>query len=147
VGERNSSNVIAQGAQPSQPAAGSATPQAAPAAGPLGEYTQATRYGDMLFVSGQIALDPRTGTLSADATIEGQTRQVMENVRSVLEANRLTMANVVSVTMYLSRINNLPAADRVYGTFFKGALPARSVVEVANLPRGALIEVSVVAGR
>jgi 2-iminobutanoate/2-iminopropanoate deaminase len=100
----------------------------------------------MLFLSGQIAIDPRTGAIS-ETTIEGQTRQVMENIRAVLEANRLTMANVVSVTLMLSNINNLGAADRVYASYFKSSLPSRSVLEASKLPRGALIEIAVVAGR
>jgi 2-iminobutanoate/2-iminopropanoate deaminase len=125
-----------------------AAAQAAPATSAApGGYTQAARYGDLLFVSGQIAIDPRTGAFDAGANIEAQTTLAMENVRAILENNRLTMANVVSVTVYLSNITNIAAMDRVYETFFRGALPARSVVEVAKLPRGALVEISVVAGR
>jgi 2-iminobutanoate/2-iminopropanoate deaminase len=115
--------------------------------GGAGGYTQVTRYGDMLFISGQIAFDPRSGAPGMDSTVEGQTRQVMEQLRSLLDANRMTMANVVSVTMFLTNINSLVPVDRVYSGFFKGALPSRSVVEVARLPRGALIEISAVAGR
>jgi 2-iminobutanoate/2-iminopropanoate deaminase len=141
---------VAQAAPAPAPAGPSAAPQAVDTpssnAAP-GGYPQATRYGDLLFLSGLIAIDPRTGAMTTDATIEGQTRQVMENIRAVLEANRLTMANVVSVTMMLSSINNLSAADRVYASFFKSALPSRSVLEASKLPRGALIEIAVVAGR
>ncbi len=110
-------------------------------------YTQATRYGDMLFLSGQIPLDPRTGAMTADATIEGQTRQVMDNIRAVIESNRLTMANVLSVTVFVTNVNTLPQVDRIYQSYFKTTVPARSVVQVAGLPRGALIEISAVAGR
>ena len=129
---------------------------AAPMAGPAVEtqtppvptgYTQATRYGDMLFLSGQIPLDPRTGAMTADATIEGQTRQVMDNIRAVIESNRLTMANVLSVTVFVTNVNTLPQVDRIYQSYFKTTVPARSVVQVAGLPRGALIEISAVAGR
>jgi 2-iminobutanoate/2-iminopropanoate deaminase len=143
---------------PSSPRTASAPPanrrpppaaaQAAPATSAApGGYTQAARYGDLFFVSGQIAIDPRTGAFDAGANIEAQTTLAMENVRAILENNRLTMANVVSVTVYLNNITNIAAMDRVYETFFRGALPARSVVEVAKLPRGALVEISVVAGR
>ncbi|TRZ56681.1 MAG: RidA family protein [Rhodocyclaceae bacterium] len=110
-------------------------------------YPQASRYGDLLFISGQIPIDLRTMAVNVDATIEEQTRVALENLRTVLEANRLTMANVVSTTVYLKNINDLGALDSVYLRYFKNALPARSVVEVTRLPRGALIEISAIAGR
>lgn len=110
-------------------------------------YTQASRYGDLLFVSGQIAVDPRTGTFDPGQDVEAQTRRVLDNIQSILEANRLTMANVVSTTVYISNISRLGAMDSVYHDFFRGTPPARTVVEVSNLPRGALVEISVVAGR
>jgi 2-iminobutanoate/2-iminopropanoate deaminase len=133
------------GSAPTPPVARAAIPAAgAPAA--AGGYTQATRYGDLFFVSGQIALDPRTNQFAADK-IEDQTRQVLENIRQILEANRLTMANVVSVTVYMKDLAQFRAMDETYETFFRTALPARSVVEVARLPRGALVEISVIAGR
>ena len=139
------------------PPAGAAAPRAAPAASApapasaaspasaAGGYTQATRYGDLLFLSGQIAVDSRNQMVGEK--VEDQTRQVMENIRQVLEANRLTMANVVSVTVYMKDLAQFRAMDDVYDGYFKGALPARSVVEVNRLPRGALVEISVVAGR
>ena len=132
------------------PAAATRAPAAtasAPAAGaPAGGYTQATRYGDLLFVSGQIALDPRSNQFVGEK-IEEQTRQVMENIRAILESHRLTMANVVSVTVYLKDLGQFRGMDEVYEGYFRSALPARSVVEVARLPRGALVEISVIAGR
>lgn len=128
--------------------------QAAPAArapaaqgGVPGGYTQASRYGDLLFISGQIALDPRTGAFDSDASIEVQTQRAMDNVRAILESNQLTMANIVSVTIYLSSLSNVVAMDRAYQTYFRQQLPARSVVEVSKLPRGALVEISAIAGR
>ncbi len=110
-------------------------------------YTQATRYGDLFFISGQIAVDRATGNFAEKRSIEDETRITMENIRAILESNRLTLANLVSVTVYVKSINDLPAMDKVYETFFKGNLPARSVVEAAKLPRGALIEISAIAGR
>ena len=133
------------GSAPAQPAARAATPAAGTSAA-AGAYTQATRYGDLLFVSGQIALDPRTNQFVGDK-IEDQTRQALENVRQILEANRLTMANIVSVTVYMKDLAQFRGMDETYETFFRSALPARSVVEVARLPRGALVEISVIAGR
>jgi 2-iminobutanoate/2-iminopropanoate deaminase len=121
-------------------------PAAAQASAP-GGYTQAARYGDLLFISGQIAVDARTGSFDSDASIEVQTQRAMDNVRAILESNHLTMANVVSVTVYLSSIGNLIGMDRAYQPYFRQTLPARSVVEVAKLPRGALIEISAIAGR
>ncbi len=141
-GMRERPATVAQAAPAAQAAP---SPQAAAAA--PGGYTQAARYGDLLFISGQIALDPRTGAFDADASIEVQTQRVLENVRAILESNHLTMANLVSVTVYLTAINNLNAMDRAYQPYFRQSLPARSVVEVAKLPRGALIEISAVAGR
>jgi 2-iminobutanoate/2-iminopropanoate deaminase len=110
-----------------------------------GAYTQASRYGDLVFVSGQIALD--SGNQLHGATIGEQTRQVMENIRAILESHRLSMANVVSTTVYLKDMNDFRGMNDTYETYFKVALPARSVVEVARLPRGALVEISAVAGR
>jgi 2-iminobutanoate/2-iminopropanoate deaminase len=122
-------------------------PSAGTLAPALARYTQATRYGDMLFLSGQIAIDPRTGDFAADAPVEQQTRQVLENVRAILETHGFTMTNIVSVTLYLANMNSLGAVDAVYSSFFKGTLPARSVVEVQKLPRTAQLEIAVVAGK
>ena len=123
----------------------------APPAAALGEfaarYTQASRYGDLLFVSGQIANDLGTGNFDSGQGIEAQTRRSLENVQAILEANRLTMANIVSATVYITNISRLSAMDAVYHDYFRGNPPARTVVEVSNLPRGALVEISVVAGR
>lgn len=131
----------AAAAQPRSTAPDTPAPGAAP-----GAYTQATRYGDLLFVSGQIAMDHGTAQFH-EGKVEDQTRKVMENVRSILEAHRLTMANVVSVTVYLKDLKDFRAMDDVYETFFRSNLPSRSVVEVSRLPRGALVEISVIAGR
>lgn len=115
-------------------------------AGSASSYTQGTRYGDLVFISGQIALDMNTSQLRG-TTIDEQTRQVMENIRGVLESHRLTFANVVSVTVYLKELNDFRGMNAAYETYFRGALPARSVVAVSRLPRDALVEVSVIAGR
>jgi len=145
---------VASPAPPAAPAATAPAPAAAaPAAAALGasaldsRYTQASRYGDLLFVSGQIALDLASGELIADRSIEAQTQQVMENLRRILEANGLTTANVLSTQVYLRNINNLNPMDAVYRRFFKGAPPARTVVEVSNLPRGMEVQISAVAGK
>ena len=141
-GARERPAVVAQAAPTAQ-----AAPSAQASAAAPGGYTQASRYGDLLFISGQIANDPRTGSFDSDASIEVQTQRVLDNVRAILESNHLTMANIVSVTVYLSSISNLVAMDRAYQTYFRQSLPARSVVEVGKLPRGALVEISAIAGR
>jgi 2-iminobutanoate/2-iminopropanoate deaminase len=112
-----------------------------------GGYTQATRYGDLVFVSGQIAIDLRTNAFNEAAPVDVQTRVVMENIRTILESHRLTMANVVSVTVYLRSLNDFRGMNAAYETFFRTTLPSRSVVEVARLPRNAAVEISVIAGR
>jgi 2-iminobutanoate/2-iminopropanoate deaminase len=140
-GARERPAVVAQAAPSGQTAPVAQAAVAAP-----GGYTQASRYGDLLFISGQIGNDPRTGSFE-DASIEVQTQRAMDNIRAILETNHLTMANIVSVTVYLSSIGNLAAADRAYQSYFRQSLPARSVVEVSKLPRGALVEISAIAGR
>jgi 2-iminobutanoate/2-iminopropanoate deaminase len=120
--------------------------QAAGGAASAASYTQGTRYGDLLFVSGQIALDMASGQVRGNS-IEEQTRVTMENIRNVLESHRLTFANVVSVTVFLKDLNDFRGMNTAYETYFRSALPARSVVAVSRLPRDALVEISVIAGR
>ena len=114
------------------------------APGAIGPYSQAVRVGNMLFASGQIPLDPATGKFPDG--IEAQTRQSLTNVKHILEAAGGSMDNVVKTTVFLSDMNNFEAMNAVYGTFFnEGSYPARSAVEVARIPRDALVEIEVVA--
>jgi len=113
----------------------------------LARYTQVKRHGDLYFVSGQIGLDPDTGNFDAAREAGEQTRAALENVRRVLEGERLTMANVVSTTIYLRDINDMAAMEQAYESAFRRQLPSRSVVEMKNLPRGARVQIAVVAGR
>jgi 2-iminobutanoate/2-iminopropanoate deaminase len=136
-------DLVTQSAPPPRSAAAQAA--SAAAAGTPSAYTQAARYGDLLFVSGQIALDA-SGNLRG-TTIDEQTRQAMENIRAVLDSHRLTMANVVSVTVYMKDLQDFRAMNIAYESYFRSALPARSVIEVARLPRNSLIEISAIAGR
>ena len=92
-------------------------------------------------------MDLKTRNVNAEAPAEDQARLALDNVRAVLESNNLTMANVVSTTVYLKNINDLRYVDMAYASTFKGNLPARTVVEVARLPRGVLLEISAIAGR
>ena len=115
---------------------------AAPAA--IGPYSQAICCGDLVFTSGQLPLDPVSGTMPA--TIEEQTRQSLTNIKAVLAAEGLTMDDVVKTTVFLQNMGDFAAMNGVYATFFsEGKYPARSAVEVAKLPKGALVEIEAVA--
>lgn len=110
----------------------------------IGPYSQAIRANGFLFLSGQIALDPRTGQL-VGTDIKQQTRQTLENVRAVLEAAGSSLAQVVRCTVFLAEMNDFGPMNEEYGSFFRDQPPARSTVQAARLPRNALIEVEVVA--
>ena len=110
-------------------------------------YTQATRHGDLLFISGQIAIDLKTNQFRGDGSAEEQTRVIMENLRLILESHRMSIANLVSVTVYLRQLSDIRGMSTAYDSFVKGTPPARSIVEVSALPRNALVEISAVAGR
>lgn len=114
----------------------------APAA--IGPYSQGVIAGGFLFTAGQIPLDPRTGQL-VEGGIEPQTRQALANVLAILAAAGLGARDVVKVTLYLVDLGDYAAVNEVYGRVFDTAPPARSVVQVAALPRGARIEVEAVA--
>ena len=114
----------------------------APAA--IGPYSQALRAGKFLFCSGQIALDPATGVL-IDGDVAAQTRRVMQNVAALLDAARLSFRHVVKTTVYLISMDDFAAMNAIYGEFFEGVPPARSTVAVAALPRGAAVEIEVIA--
>jgi 2-iminobutanoate/2-iminopropanoate deaminase len=119
-----------------------ATPNAPEAIGP---YSQAIRAGKTLYLAGQIAIDPKTKQLMASASIEDQTRLVLENLKAVLEADGLIMENVVSTTVFLKDLNDFGKMNEVYATYFKVAPPARATVEVARLPRDVKVEISAIA--
>lgn len=120
-------------------------PRSAPVQ-PAGSHGQAVRYGNLLFVSGQLAGE-WSATASGGGDIEVQVRTAMDNVQRILEWHGLTMSNVLSVTLYLQDIDGLAKVDEVYSSYFQRSLPARSVVRVNGLPRGSLVEISVIAGR
>lgn len=114
------------------------------AAAPVGPYSHAVRVGDLLFCSGQIPLDPATGQL-AGADIRAQTGRVLENIRLLLEDQKLTFAHVVKSTVFMTNLADFAAMNEVYARHFATAPPARSTVQVAALPRGASVEIEVVA--
>jgi 2-iminobutanoate/2-iminopropanoate deaminase len=114
----------------------------APAA--IGPYSQAVRSGKFLFCSGQIALDPATGLL-VDGDVAVQTRRVMQNIAALLEAADLSFRHVVKTTVFLANMDDFAAVNAVYGESFPADPPARSTVAVAALPRGAAVEIEVIA--
>lgn len=119
--------------------------KAAPEA--IGPYSQAVRSGDTLFLSGQIPIDPKTGQLMKDGSIEDQTRLVLDNLKAVLEASGMTMANIVSTSVFMKDLNDFAKMNAVYATYFPANPPARATVEVARLPRDVKVEISAIAAR
>jgi 2-iminobutanoate/2-iminopropanoate deaminase len=115
--------------------------QAAPAA--IGPYSQAVRAGDFLFVSGQIPLDPATGTL-VDTDVRAQTQRVLENLSAIVSAGGATLGHVVKTTVYLADMNDFPAMNEVYATFFSPPEPARATVQAGRLPRDVKVEIDAI---
>ncbi|PKL10653.1 MAG: reactive intermediate/imine deaminase [Spirochaetae bacterium HGW-Spirochaetae-8] len=118
--------------------------ESAPAA--VGPYSQATANETLLFVSGQLPIDPATGAFAAD-DVAGQTRQCLENLSAILEAGGSSLQSVMKTTVYLKDISHFSMMNEVYASFFKENPPARAAFEVANLPKGALVEIEAIAGR
>ena len=114
----------------------------APAA--IGPYSQAIRAGNLLFVSGQIPLDPGTGAMVA-GDIAAQTRQVFSNLDAILKAAGASFDHVVRTTVYLADMNDFPAMNAVYGEYFSAPAPARATVQAARLPRDARVEIDLIA--
>ena len=118
------------------------TPKAPSAIGP---YSQAVKVGNLVYTSGQIPIDPATGVF-VEGGIKEQTRQSLLNVKAVLEEAGMTMADVVKTTVFMADMNDFAAMNAVYSEFFSEPYPARSAVAVKTLPKGALVEIEVVAG-
>jgi 2-iminobutanoate/2-iminopropanoate deaminase len=114
----------------------------APAA--IGPYSQAIRAGSLVFVSGQIPLDPETGTM-VEGDIKVQTHRVFRNLAAILEAAGSSLERVVRATVYLADMHDFAAMNDVYGTYFSSPAPARSTIQAARLPKDARVEVDVIA--
>lgn len=114
------------------------------APGAIGPYSQGVKANGMLFVSGQLPLDPATGAFPG-SDIASQTRQSLTNVKHIVEAAGMTLADVVRVGVFLKDMNDFAAMNEVYGQFFTSDCPARAAVEVARLPKDALVEIECVA--
>jgi 2-iminobutanoate/2-iminopropanoate deaminase len=117
-------------------------PEKSPVA--VGPYNHAVRVGDLLFSAGQIPIDPVTGNLVA-GDIKVQTERVLQNVKAILDDQKLTFANVVKSTVFLTSLADFAVMNEVYATYFTDNFPARSTVQVAALPKGAGVEIEVVA--
>lgn len=111
---------------------------------PIGPYSQAIKAGNMLFISGQIAIQRSTGKIITD-NIEVEATQVMINLRDVLKAGGMDFSNVVKSTIFLKDMNNFPKVNEIYGTYFKENPPARETVEVSRLPKDVNVEISFIA--
>lgn len=110
----------------------------------VGPYSQGVRVGQLLFCSGQIALDPVSGQMVGD-TVEKQTKQVMENVAGLLESVGLNLGAVIKSTIFITNMADFAKVNEIYASFLKQPYPARSTVEVSALPKGALVEVECIA--
>ena len=117
-------------------------PKNSPAA--VGPYNHAVRVGDMLFCAGQIPIEPATGNLIT-GDIKAQTERVLENVKAILDDQKLTFANVVKSTVFMTNLGDFAGMNEVYAKYFTENFPARSTVQVAALPKGASVEIEVIA--
>ena len=110
----------------------------------VGPYNHAVRVGDLLFSAGQIPLDPGTGNLVA-GDIKVQTERVLQNVKAILNDQKLTFASVVKTTVFLTNLGDFAGMNEIYANYFTGDFPARSTIQVAALPKGASVEIEVIA--
>src|SRR5438270_12818180 len=111
---------------------------------PIGPYSQAIKANGFVYLSGQVALDPKTGEMTG-TDIRQQTERVMENIKGILEAAGASFHHVIKSTVFLKDMNDFPAMNEVYGKCFTLAPPARSTVQVSRLPKDALVEIEVIA--
>lgn len=110
----------------------------------VGPYNHAVRVGDLLFCAGQIPLDPATGNL-VEGDIKAQTTRVLENVKAILDDQGLTFANVVKSTVFLTNLADFGGMNEIYAQYFTSDFPARSTIQVAALPKAAIVEIEVIA--
>ena len=113
---------------------------------PIGPYSQAVQTGSLLFVSGQVAIDPKTGELD-NANINAEAQRVMMNLQTLLHEAQMDFSNVIKTTIFLSDMSLFAQVNEVYSGYFTGDYPARETVAVKGLPKNANVEISVIAGR
>jgi len=111
----------------------------------IGPYSQATIVSGLVFCSGQIPLDPTTGEMVGASDVRAQARRVMENLKAIIEAAGSSMDRVARCTIYLTDLGDFAAVNEIYGSFFTGPPPARATVQVAGLPKGAMVEIDAIA--
>ena len=111
---------------------------------PIGPYSQAVKTGDLLFISGQVCIDPASGNLK-NTDIQEETHQVMHNLKSILQEAGLDFSHVVKTSIFLTDMNQFSAVNEVYGKYFKGDFPARETVAVKGLPKNVNVEISMIA--
>ena len=120
------------------------TTESAPAA--IGPYSQAVRYGNLLFVSGQIPLNPQNGEIVGEDT-EVQTKQVLDNLKAIIEAGGMELKHVIKCTCFLRNMEDFAKFNSVYNDYFGKVLPARETVEVSRLPKDVMVEISAICGK
>ena len=113
---------------------------------PIGPYSQAVQFGNMLFISGQVAINPATGNVEASDTI-GETQQVMHNLKAILTEAGMDFNNILKTTIFLSDMSLFATVNEVYGKYFSGTFPARETVAVKGLPKNVNVEISMIAGK
>jgi 2-iminobutanoate/2-iminopropanoate deaminase len=118
---------------------------AAHAPEPIGPYSQAIQAGNMLFISGQIAIQKSSGKILSEGSIEDETRQVMENIGAILKAAGLDFSHVAKSSIFLKDMGSFPKVNEVYGTYFSQQPPARETIEVSRLPKDVNVEISCIA--
>ena len=114
----------------------------APAA--IGPYSQAVKTGSFIFLSGQLPIDPRTNTIEAK-DVQGQTRQIMENIKAILQEEGLSLSNIVKTTIFISDMNHFTMINEIYSAYLGDHRPARSMVEVSRIPKDSMVEIEVLA--
>ena len=112
----------------------------------VGPYSQAVKYGDLYFLSGQIALNPETGQLAGDS-IEIQTEQVLKNIQAVLKSQNLNFSNVVKTTIFLTDLAHFKTVNSIYEEWLGESKPARSTIQVAGLPLNSIVEIEMIAAK
>ena len=111
---------------------------------PIGPYSQALQIGETLYISGQIGLDPESGELQNN-DLETETRQMMANVKAILSEAGMNLENVIKCTIYLDNMDEFSKINQIYGEYFRERPPAREAIEISKLPKGANVEISVIA--
>ncbi|MCA1761649.1 MAG: Rid family detoxifying hydrolase [Cryomorphaceae bacterium] len=112
---------------------------------PIGPYSQGIKFGETIFLSGQVAIDPETGKMDNES-LESETQRVMKNIGALLKSQELDFSNVIKCSIFLMDMSQFGVVNEIYGSYFSPPYPARETVQVSKLPAGARVEISVIAG-